>query len=341
VIPVVDGHNDALLRVWRRGGSLRERSEAGHLDLPRMVEGGIAAGFFAIFVPAQDEEPPDPRSRVVPTDDGYEVPLEEPLPFERAARVAGELAAIAERDLELVRTVADLERCIEGGPPGAILHLEGAEPIEPALGNLERWVERGLRSIGIVWSRPNAFGHGVPFRFPGTPDTGPGLTQAGRKLVAACNELGVVVDLAHLNERGFFDVASLSSAPLVVSHAGAHALCPIPRSLTDAQLDAVRNSGGLVGVVFDSVMTRADGDLRADTPLSVISGHVEYMANRMGVEHIALGSDFDGCFPPAALSDASKTQALLAELAGRGWSDDDLRALGHGNWLRVLRATWR
>jgi membrane dipeptidase len=340
VIPVVDGHNDALLRVWRSGGSLRERSDDGHLDLPRMREGGIAAGFFAIFVPAQDEEPPDPRSLVVPTTDGYEVPLEAPLPFARAARIADELVALAERDLELVRTVADLERCLGGGPPGAILHLEGAEPIEPALGNLGRWVERGLRSIGIVWSRPNAFGHGVPFRFPGTPDTGPGLTGAGRALVAACNELGVVVDLAHLNERGFFDAASITRAPLVVSHAGAHALCPIPRSLTDPQLDAVRDSGGLVGVVFDSAMTRADGDLRADTPLSVIADHVEYMAGRMGVEHVALGSDFDGCLPPAALSDAAKTQALLGELAARGWATEDLRALGHRNWLRVLRATW-
>jgi len=341
VIPVVDGHNDALLRVWRTGGSLRERSAEGQLDLPRMREGGIAAGFFAIFVPAEDDEPQDPRSRVVPTADGYEVPTEAPLPFERAVRVAGELAAIAERDLRLVRTIGDLERCLDGGPPGAVLHLEGAEPIDPALENLEGWFERGLRSIGIVWSRPNAFGHGVPFRFPGTPDTGPGLTAAGRALVAACNDLGVTVDLAHLNERGFFDVAALSRAPLVVSHAGAHALCPIPRSLTDAQLDAVGDSGGVVGVVFDSAMTRADGDLRADTPLSTIADHVDYMAARMGVEHVALGSDFDGCLPPAALSDASKTQALLGELAARGWPDDDLRALGHRNWLRVLGATWR
>jgi membrane dipeptidase len=117
-----------------------------------------------------------------------------------------------------------------------------------------------------------------------------------------------------------------------------HALCPIPRSLTDAQLDAIRDSGGLVGIVFDTVMTRADGDLRVDTPLSVIAAHIEYVAQRIGVEHVALGSDFDGCFPPTALDDASKTQALFDELA---WSDDELRALAHGNWLRVLRATWR
>ncbi len=354
MIPIVDGHNDALLRVWRRGGSLRERSDDGHLDVPRMREGGIAAGFFAMFVPALDEEPADPRSVLVPDQVatfraatpwtpatwsyGYEAPMEGRLPFARATRIADELATIAERDLDLVRTTADLERCLAGESVGAILHLEGAEPIDEDLANLEAWVERGLRSLGIAWSRPNAFGHGVPFRYPGTPDAGPGLTAAGRELVTVCNELGVLLDLAHLNEAGFFDVARLSSAPLVVSHGGVHALCPIPRSLTNAQLDAIGASGGLVGVVFDTVMTRPDGDLVADTPLSVIAAHVEYVAERIGVEHVALGSDFDGCFPPAALSDASKTQALLDTLH---WTDDELRALAHGNWLRVLRASWR
>ncbi|HVM56736.1 MAG TPA: dipeptidase [Gaiellaceae bacterium] len=341
MIPVVDGHNDALLRVWRNGRSLRERDEEGCLDLPRMREGGIVAGFFAIFVPAQDTEPADPRSLVVPTADGYEVPVEQPLPFERAVRVADELAAIAARDLDLVRAVAELERCVGGGPgPGAILHLEGAEPIEPGLGNLEAWLERGLRSVGIVWSRPNAFGHGVPFRFPGTPDTGPGLTPAGRELVRACNELGVMLDVAHLNLAGFRDVARLSDRPLVSTHGGVHARCPIPRSLVDEELDAIRDSGGVAGIVFDSVMTRADGDLVDDTPLDTILDHVDYVAERIGVEHVAIGSDFDGAHPPHALADATRTQVLLEGLRARGWSEDELRAFGHGNWLRVLGDTW-
>jgi membrane dipeptidase len=338
VIAVIDGHNDALLRVWRNGESLRERSEEGHLDLVRMREGGIAAGFFAIFVP-EDDSGGDPRESVVATDDGWEVPFDEPLIFERASPVAHELAAIAERDLTIVRTIEDLERCVEeGGEPGAILHLEGAEPIEAGLGNLDGWIERGLRSLGIVWSRPNAFGCGVPFHYPGTPDVGPGLTDAGRDLVHACNERGVMLDLAHLNERGFFEVAELSDAPLVVSHAAAHALAPMPRSLTDEELDAIGDSGGLVGVVFDTVMTRQDGELVFDTSLDVIAGHIEYVAERIGIDHVALGSDFDGGYPPAALDDASKLQSLLHVLR---WSDDELAKLAHGNWLRVLRATWK
>jgi membrane dipeptidase len=316
VIPVIDGHNDALLRIWRNGGSLLERSEDGHLDVPRMREGGVVAGFFAMFVPAQDDVPADPRSRVIPTDDGYEVSQEEPLPFARGARIADELFVLAERELHIIRTADDLERCIAGEAVGAILHFEGAEPIEPDLANLETWIERGLRSLGIVWSRHNAFGHGVPFRYPGTPDTGPGLTKEGRALVRACNELGVVVDLAHATERTFFDTAELSSAPLVVSHTGAHALCPIPRSLTDAQLDVVRESGGVAGVVFDTVMTRSDGDRVLDTPLSTIAAHIEHMAERMGVEHVALGSDFDGCFPPAALSDVPRRRRFSTSSTG-------------------------
>ena len=336
MIPVVDGHNDALLRIWRSGGSLLER-DGGHLDVPRMREGGIVAGFFAMFVPARDDEPADPRASVVRTADGYVVPQEERLPVARAARIAAELFAIAERELHIVRTVDELERCIAGDAVGAILHLEGAEPIDRKLANLDEWVERGLRSLGIVWSRHNAFGHGVPFRYPGTPDTGPGLTDAGRALVRACNELGVLVDLAHATERTFFDTAELSSAPLVVSHAGVHALCPVPRSLTDAELDAIGSSGGLVGIVFDTAMTRPDGNLAPDTPLETIAAHVEHVAGRIGVDHVALGSDFDGCSPPAALSDASKMQALLDVL---DWSDADLAKLAHENWLRVVRATW-
>jgi membrane dipeptidase len=341
VIPVVDGHNDALLRVWRTGRSLRERDDEGCLDVPRMREGGIAAGFFAIFVPAEDGAPSDPRALVVRTADGYEVPMEQPLPFERAERIADELASIAERDLFLVRTVAELQLCLAGEETGAILHFEGAEPVEPGLGNLDAWVGRGLRSLGIVWSRPNAFGHGVPFSFPGTPDTGPGLTRAGRELVRACNELGVMIDVAHLNEAGFRDVARLSDRPLVSTHSGVHALCPIPRSLTDEQLDTIRDSGGLAAIVFDTPMTRADADLVDDTPIDTILDHIDYVAQRIGVEHVALGSDFDGAHPPNALADATKVPALIDALAARGWSDDDLRALGHRNWLRVLGDTWR
>src|SRR5206468_1669749 len=128
--------------------------------------------------------------------------------------------------------------------------MEGAEPIAPDLSNLERWYDRGLRSIGLVWSRANAFAEGVPFRFPSSPDTGPGLTDAGRELVRACNRLGILVDLSHLNEAGFWDVAGISDKPLVATHSNAHAICPASRNLTDKQLAAIKESDGMVGLNY-------------------------------------------------------------------------------------------
>src|SRR5204862_5975253 len=114
------------------------------------------------------------------------------------------------------------------GTIAAILHFEGAEPIDSQLNALEVFYRAGLRSLGLVWSRPNAFGEGVPFRFPSSPDTGPGLTAAGRELVRECNRLGILVDLSHLNERGFWDVADVTTAPLVATHSNAHALSATP-----------------------------------------------------------------------------------------------------------------
>src|SRR5207248_7858657 len=139
---------------------------------------------------------------------------------------------------------------MEGGTFAAILHFEGAEAIDADLNALEVFYQAGLRSIGIVWSRPNDFAQGVPFREGTSPDTGPGLTDAGRELVRACNRLGIMLDLSHLNEQGFWDVARLSEAPLVATHSNVHAITPSTRNLTDDQLKAIKDSEGIVGLNF-------------------------------------------------------------------------------------------
>ncbi len=179
-----------------------------------------------------------------------------------------------------------------------------------------------MRSLGLVWSRPNAFATGVPFAFPGSPDQGPGLTDAGRALVLACGELGVLVDLSHLNARGFWDVAELSGAPLVASHSGAHALCPSPRNLTDDQLRAIGASGGLVGINFHVGFLRADGAEDADTPLAAIAEHAAYVAEVAGVDAVALGSDFDGATMPSALRDVCGLPAVLEALGAAGFEPE-------------------
>jgi membrane dipeptidase len=223
----------------------------------------------------------------------------------------------------------------------AVLHLEGAEAIDPGLESLDFWYEAGLRSLGLVWSRPNAFGHGVPFVSPSSPDTGPGLTDAGRGLVGRCAELGIMVDVSHLNEAGFWDVSRLGVGPIVASHSAVHALCQTSRNLTDAQLDAVGASGGLVGIVFAVPFLRADFADDADTPLSLIAEHAAYVAERIGVAHVALGSDYDGATIPAPLGDVAGTPRLLDALGDAGFGSEDLAAIAWGNWRRVLGEWWR
>lgn len=342
---VLDGHNDALLRLYEAlpadPTSFLKGEDKGHLDLPRALEGGLGGGFFAVWVPDDGE---DTWGDAMPP----ERPLGATLDRGRATRVAGGMADIL-LDLEagsggafrVVRTVDAIEECLDSGVLAAIMHIEGADMISPDLDELEPLYGRGLRSLGIVWSRGNVFGEGVPFRFPSSPDTGPGLSREGKALVRACNRLGIMVDLAHLNYKGFWDVAEVSDAPLVASHSNAHAICAMSRNLTDDQLRAVRDSGGLVGVNFAVKFLREDGEDDPATPISHLVRHVDYLVELMGIEHVALGSDFDGAHIPDEIGDVRGLPRILRALQERGYSDQALRQIAHENWLRVLRLTWK
>jgi membrane dipeptidase len=342
VLAVFDGHNDALTRKDHAG--IATGRPEGHLDLPRMHKGGVRGAIFAVFTPSESENW-DP----VPRDDGVvEMELASPIDYAGAApfaiRAAGRLAALEQAgDVRLARSVADLDAVIEDddGPPAAVLHLEGAEAIDPGLEALDHWYAAGLRTLGPVWSRPNQFAHGVPFIFPSSPDTGPGLTDAGRALVTRCGELGIMIDLAHLNEAGFWDVARAEVGPLVASHAAAHAICPASRNLTDKQLDAIADSDGLVGIVFASLFLRPDFADTGDTPMSLIAEHARYVAERIGVRHVALGSDFDGAIIPDELGDVAGIPRLLDALSAAGFDAQELEALAWGNWRRVLDRWWK
>ncbi|HWT94980.1 MAG TPA: dipeptidase [Solirubrobacteraceae bacterium] len=338
--PVFDGHNDALTAA--EAVAIAGGREDGHLDVARAAAGGLAGGIFAVFCESED----DAFGDVVFGPDGYDIPLPAPLPHEdalsSATRTAARLFTLeAMGAVRVVRSTADLDRSLEDGRLAAVLGLEGAEPIGRDLSGLDDWYEAGVRVIGPVWSRPNDFAHGVPFRFPSSPDTGPGLTAAGERLVRACNALGIVVDLSHLNENGFWDVARISSAPLVASHSGAHALCPSSRNLTDEQLRAIATTGGLVGVVFAVPFLRADGADDTDTPLRVLVEHVRHVAEVAGIDHVALGSDFDGAPVPAELGDVTGLPRLLDALAADGFTEPEIEAIAWGNWHRVLGASWR
>jgi membrane dipeptidase len=350
-IPVILGHQDTLLRMYApdsgRARDFFERSQSGHLDLPRAQEGGVAGSFFAIFVP-RDPSQPGEEFELLPTTVGYRVRLADPLEHTYALRTALAMSALlfrlerqAQGQLKVVRTVAELAACLGSGVHAAILHFEGAEAIDPDLNALEVFYRAGLRSLGPVWSRPTVFAHGVPFAYPASPDLGPGLTDPGKELVRACNRLGIMIDLSHLNEKGFWDVAALSEAPLVATHSNVHALCRSTRNLTDRQLDAIKESGGLVGVNFAVNDLWEDASRDADLPLGILVRHLDYLVERLGLEGVAVGSDLDGTTIPRAIGDASGLPSFFDVLRAHGYDTAALHKIGHENWLRILARTWK
>jgi membrane dipeptidase len=306
-LPIFDGHNDVLLEER----SFADASADGHLDLERARAGGFAGGFFAIFATHPDGFAPD---------DEPEPPVEHELAVGQTFRGIRKLLDLERAGaLRIAREPHDLTL---DGDIVAVMHIEGAEAVDAELELLPALHAFGLRSLGITWSRPNAFGFGV--------ESGEGgLTDAGHALVRACHELGILVDLAHLNEAGFWDVAAIGERPLVATHACAHALTPHPRNLTDRQLDAVRHSGGVVGICFHRDHA---GPQRTD-----IARHAHYVAERIGPEHVALGSDFDGAELPDGIRGAQDLPLVLDDLRALGWGEPELRLLAHDNFLRVLR----
>ena len=345
---VFDGHNDALLRLWRAGDHhgrrFLEGDGEGHLDLPRAREGGFMGGFFAVFAPA---EPRPGRAEAEGPEGGVEdKPPIGPLDPGFARRASLEMAAILLRmsrarpdAIRLCRSAAEIEAAERAGALAAILHLEGAEAIGPDLGELEVLHAAGLRSLGPVWSRPNIFGTGVPFRFPGDPDAGAGLTAAGRALVAECGRLGIMIDLSHMNAAGVREIARLTGAPLVATHSNVHALSPAARNLTDAQLSAIAETGGVVGLNYATPFLREDGRRVSDTPLAVLIRHLDHLLERLGEGGVALGSDFDGALIPREIGNASGLQTLVGAMRRAGYGAALVDRICRRNWIDLLRRT--
>ena len=351
-IPVFDGHNDFLLRPLRdpaRRAALwlednHGAADPGHLDLPRMRAGGFAGGLFAIYVPSPADDRVDMDAAMERTP--YDLPLPDALELgpsqAQALAMAGHLLWMeraSEGAFALCRDAGEIEACMAAGCVAGVMHMEGAEAIGPDLDALHVWYRLGLRSLGPVWSRPTAFGHGVPFRYPSDGDTGPGLTQAGSDLVRECNALRVMIDLSHMTEAGFWDVAALSDAPLVASHSNAHAVTPSSRNLTDRQLDAIAERGGLVGLNFATCFLRPDGLRGAEMGWDPVLRHLDHLIARLGEGGVGFGSDFDGATVPAAIGDVTGLPRLVEALRAHGYDDALLTRLCHGNWMRVLRAT--
>jgi membrane dipeptidase len=349
-LPVFDGHNDIVLKI-AAAGAAREAlwlkgEGAGHLDLPRMQAAGFAGGLFAVWVPSPETGDLAALERLMNAPP-YDHPLPDLMDDRAALPVAVEMLGhlmwmerASDGRFRWCRTAREITAAMAQGVVAGVLHFEGAEAIGPDLDALYLFHAMGLRSLGPVWSRPTIFGHGVPFRFPSTGDTGPGLTEAGRTLVRACNGLKIMLDLSHLNEAGFRDVAKLSDAPLVATHSNAHAVCPSSRNLTDWQLRAIGESGGIVGLNLATCFLRPDGRESPEMPLDPVKQHIAHMLAVAGEDHVGIGSDFDGATVPKDVAGVEGLPVLVRAMCEMDLGEPLIRKIAHGNWLRVLERTW-
>lgn len=336
--PVFDGHNDLLLRLWLHEAAdpavlFLDGSLEGHLDLRRCRLGGFAGGLFAVFVPPASYMPQlKPNSPPAPHD---------PLAITEAQiSLLKRIETQSSGRAKMCRTVAEIELCIAHNVLAMVMHIEGAEALDADLSRLDLWYENGLRSIGPLWNLPNQFGHGVKGDFPGSPDTGDGLTPAGLGLLRECNRKKILFDVSHMNEKAFWQTAALSDAPLIATHSNVHALCPQPRNLTDKQLAAIAESDGFVGVNFGTAFLRADGKRNGDTSITEIVKHLDNLLGKLGEENVGFGSDFDGINVPDELGDVSGLPLLLQAMSDAGYGQALIEKIACRNWLKVLKQTW-
>ncbi|MEZ3500317.1 dipeptidase [Pantoea sp. KPR_PJ] len=334
-----DGHNDLLLNLWLHHrdapvDAFFNGIAQGHLDFPRMQQGGFIGGLFAIFVPPQAY-----ISKMVPhrRDEPWQ-PLE--IMWQQLA-ILHQIADESRGRARLCYSAADIAACRAEGVLALVAHIEGADALDAEGEQLQAFYDAGVRSIGPFWNLPNRFGAGVTGAFPGSPDSGPGLTEAGKALIRQANALNMLIDVSHMNEKAFWDTAKYSTSPLVATHSNAHALCAQPRNLTDAQLAAIRDSGGMVGINFGNAFLRADGQRDDNTPLRVIVQHYERLKMIMGEDCVGLGSDFDGISTPKALKDVSGLPRLFAAFREADYDQEQQEKLASRNWQRVLHQVWQ
>ncbi len=309
---VIDGHCDSIGDQLENGRWLGDRSDTGHIDLPRLHEGGIDVQFFACYVPT---------------------PYQRYGAFTHAMDRLDQLLLLEERAAEqfmLVRRAEDIVRARATGKIAGVAGLEGAEALDASLGALRQFYRLGVRNLGLAWNYRNAACDGVA-----ESRTNGGLTEFGVKVVEECNRLGMLLDVSHLSPAGVADVLAVSQQPIIASHSNAYALCDHPRNLTDAQMEAIAAKGGVIGVTFvNAFLNRENPEA---TTVDDVVAHIEYMLGVVGPEHVSIGSDFDGCTTPTDLGDATSYPLITQKLVERGHDAKVIRKILGENLLRVMQ----
>ena len=314
---VIDGHCDSALDAAGISATnpamgvrdLGQRSDEGHVDLPRLLEAGVSAQFFALF--CEDNHISQAKEHT----------------WMLLETIEAFLAGTQGIDLGL--DAGDILHAKAEGRVAAFLAIEGGEPIGESLDELRAFYNRGVRLMTLTWNRRNAIARGV-----GDPGSG-GLTPFGRTVVAEMERLGMIVDVSHLSDEALDDVLAVATRPLVASHSNAKAVRNHRRNLSDDQLRRIAATGGLVGLTFAGVFIDADP---AKVTLERTLDHLDRLVSMAGEDHVGLGTDFDGFTAPygMVMPDCTSLPLLAAGMLRRGYAEETIRKVLGLNWLRVV-----
>jgi membrane dipeptidase len=347
----IDSHIDTVQRVLVMGEDLAKRWDVGHVDIPRLREGGTHAPFFALWVPTY-------------------FPASEAVRRTLDLRDAMQSLFDKHRDqIEHATTATDIERIVKAGKIAAFLTVEGGHTIDDDLRVLRMYYQLGIRSMTLTHSHNNNWADSST-----DEPTHNGLTDFGKEVVREMNRLGMIVDVSHVADKTFYDALEVTTKPVMCTHSSMRALSDVPRNVTDEMLWALAKNGGVIGITFgegfvnpqDAELLRADIKIETTAPLlsgrtlddyaaedvrklfgtrvkvaakvEDVADHIDHAVKIAGIDHVGIGSDFDGVSgPPNGLDDVSKMPALIAVLLERGYKERDVKKILGENTLRVIR----
>lgn len=352
-LTVVDGHNDVIITSILKGKDISVRLETNHTDIPRLIEGGVDVQVFAVWS----------------DDNKWKTEA-----FKHANDQIDALEKVLAKNpdkIKIAKSSAEIDQITMQGKIAAVIGIEGGNMIESSIANLETLYNRGARYLTLTWNYDLPWATCAAEESKTKSTEGKGLTDLGKDIIRKMNALGMMVDLSHGGEKTFYDVIATSTKPILVSHSNAYRLTPHYRNLKDDQLAALKKNGGVVGVNFYSGFLDKnyekrikqlykkqfgkDGDFnlsassqyhklsdefrhQADAPLSELLKHIDYLVKKVGVDHVAVGSDYDGIeSTPQGLEDVSKLPLLTKSLLKRGYSQDDVAKIMGLNFLRILK----
>jgi membrane dipeptidase len=348
----IDSHIDTIQRVLIGNADISQRLDYGHVDIPRLHEGGMKAPWFALWAPTYYRGAEAVRRTLDLRDAMQRVLDSHP------------------GEIELALNAGDIERIVKSGKIAAFLSIEGGHQIDDDLAVLRMYYRMGIRSMTLSHFRDNDWADSST----DTPRHN-GLTDFGKEVVREMNRLGMVVDVSHVSDKTFYDAIAVSSKPVILSHSSCRALSDVPRNVTDDMLRALAKNGGVIGINFGegfispkdaaklrstiSSMSEApemsgktlddyaareyqrdlQGSFKAAATIEDVVAHIDHAVKIAGIDHVGIGSDFDGITgPPRGLEDISKMPSLVAALLRHGYSEGDIKKILGGNTLRVIRA---